>query len=156
VDPGPTPTISKPFPIPNEGGFSFPPSMSSDQKGKVVEERDEEMEEVRKAALEFMVSLSEAKPAMVKRVDGWIPAVVKGCLEGMSDLDEDSTEVWLESEVGTVFIFHEGDLTLPSSLLTTLQMTLIRTSTSRLWTASLVHVVDIRCYLLHSIKYLPC
>ena len=102
VDPGPTPTISKPFPT--EGGFSFPPAMSAEQKGKVVEERDEETEEVRKAALEFMVSLSEAKPAMVKRVAGWTPAIVKGCLEGMGELDEDSTEIWLESDVSVFSI----------------------------------------------------
>jgi hypothetical protein len=99
VDPGPTPTISKPFPG-QEGGFTFPPILTTDRAGR-AEERDEETEEVRKAALEFMVSLCEAKPAMVKRVEGWIPAIVKGCLEGMGDLDEDSTQLWLESDVSS-------------------------------------------------------
>lgn len=97
VDPGPTPTISKPFPT-HERGFLFPPVISSDQKGKVTEERDEETEEVRKAALELMVSLSEARPAMVKRVEGWIPTIVKGCLEGMAEMDEDATDLWLEAD----------------------------------------------------------
>lgn len=114
VDPGPTPTISKPFPG-HEARFSFPPSISSDPEGKVVEERDEEVEEVRKAALEFMVSLSEAKPAMVKRTEGWIPAIVKGCLEGMGELQEDSTEVWLESDVNAS-IFHSLQPTLTHPL----------------------------------------
>ena len=46
------------------------------QKGKGLSTResdddgDEEEHEVRNAALEFMVSLSEAKPVVVKRVDG--------------------------------------------------------------------------------------
>lgn len=60
---------------------------------------DEEKEEVRKAALEFMISLSEAKGAMVKRVDGWTAAIVRGCLEGMGALGEDSLDVWLEADV---------------------------------------------------------
>jgi hypothetical protein len=40
----------------------------------------EEKEDVRKAVLEFMISLSEAKPGMLRR-DGWAAAIVRVCLE---------------------------------------------------------------------------
>jgi hypothetical protein len=62
---------------------------------------DEERQEVRKAALEFMISLSEAKPSMVKKVDGWVAAIVRGCLEGMGEFHDDqlSLEIWLEADV---------------------------------------------------------
>jgi hypothetical protein len=35
---------------------------------------------LRLSALEFMISLSEAKPAMVKKVEGWVGVVVRACL----------------------------------------------------------------------------
>ena len=44
-------------------------------------------------------SLSEARPSMVKRVDGWTAAVVRGCLEGMGELSEDDMDIWLEADV---------------------------------------------------------
>jgi importin-5 len=157
VDPGPTPTISKPFPI-HEGAFSFPPIVSSDPKGKVVEERDEETEEVRKAALELMVSLSEARPVMAKRVEGWIPTIVKGCLEGMAELDENSTDLWLEADVN-MFRFQAPVLRvlmLLSSLQMILQMMTTRTTMSSLLIASHARVVGKLCYLLHSSKFQQC
>jgi hypothetical protein len=60
---------------------------------------DEEKEDVRKAALEFMISLSEAKPGMVRKVDGWTAAIVRGCLEGMGELGDENLDVWLEADV---------------------------------------------------------
>ncbi|KAH9167134.1 ARM repeat-containing protein [Lactarius sanguifluus] len=59
---------------------------------------DEEAEEVRKAALEFMISLSEAKPAMVRRSDGWVSAIVRGCLGGMGELRDDELSSWLDAD----------------------------------------------------------
>jgi hypothetical protein len=44
---------------------------------------DEEKENVRKDTLEFLISLTEAKPGVVGKVDGWTAAIVRGCLEGM-------------------------------------------------------------------------
>ncbi|TFY54131.1 hypothetical protein EVJ58_g9042 [Rhodofomes roseus] len=44
--------------------------------------------------------LSEARPGMVRRVDGWTAVVVRGCLEGMGEIPEDETEVWLEADPG--------------------------------------------------------
>lgn len=96
VDSGPTPTVARPNP--DSQTFTFPPS---DIKGKspATSDEDEETTEVRKAALEFMVSLTEARPSMVRRVDGWTGAVARGCLEGMGEIPEDDMEIWLEAEV---------------------------------------------------------
>jgi importin-5 len=87
ADQGPTPTVAHPLPTPHFS-FSFPPVPSLD----VVtgeDEADEEKEEVWKAALEFMITLSEAKPSMVRKQDGWIPAIVRGCWEGMGEFPDD-------------------------------------------------------------------
>lgn len=54
---------------------------------------------MRETALEFMVTLSEARPSMVKRTDGWAAALVRGCLEGMGQIPEGEVEIWLESDV---------------------------------------------------------
>lgn len=101
VDAGPTPTVARPNPGGSGSSFTFPPVLTTGNgKGKAPEaEADEEEEEVRKAALEFMLSLSEAKPSMVKRVDGWATVVVRGCLEGMGELPENDTDIWLEADV---------------------------------------------------------
>ncbi|EIN06364.1 ARM repeat-containing protein [Punctularia strigosozonata HHB-11173 SS5] len=111
ADAGPTPTVARPFPSKNGNGspgqdraFSFD-FVTTPGKGKEKAPEDEEKEErdeVRKAALEFMVSLSEAKPAMVKRVsgNGWVVAIVRGCLEGMGELpeDDDMLQAWLDAD----------------------------------------------------------
>ncbi|EMD36115.1 hypothetical protein CERSUDRAFT_156882 [Gelatoporia subvermispora B] len=100
VDAGPTPTVARPNPGAGGSSFTFPPALTSGNgKGKAPEtEADEEEEEVRKAALEFMISLSEAKPSMVKRANDWTAVVVRGCLEGMGELPEDDTDIWLEAD----------------------------------------------------------
>jgi hypothetical protein len=51
------------------------------------------MDDVRKATLEFMISLTEAKPPMVRKVDGWTVAIVRGCLEGMGEFPDDNLDV---------------------------------------------------------------
>jgi hypothetical protein len=102
IDPGPTPTVSQPFP--GSGGsafsFDFPPAGSAKGKTAVRPQQDEEREEARKAALEFVLTLSEEKPAMVRRVEGWAAAIVRGCLEGMGELDDDDTDEWRAADVG--------------------------------------------------------
>ena len=97
VDAGPTPTISRP----NPGGgssFAFPPERPSpengDEKGPTGEE-----DEVRKGALEFMTTLSETKPSMLRGVEAWVNIVVRGCLEGMGEIPEDDTDTWLQADV---------------------------------------------------------
>jgi importin-5 len=104
ADPGPTPTVARPFPTPHFS-FSFPPVLTQDD-GNREDEADEEKEEVRKAALEFMITLSEAKASMVRKQDGWIPAIVRGCLEGMGEFPDDqaSLNAWLEAEVSSFFV----------------------------------------------------
>ncbi|KAF9218740.1 ARM repeat-containing protein [Gyrodon lividus] len=100
ADSGPTPTVAKPFPN-TSTSFVFPPGHGHQQDDEVDAEaaEDDEKEQVRRAALEFMVSLSEAKPSMVKRVDGWTMAIVRACLEGMGELPEDGLEAWLEADI---------------------------------------------------------
>jgi hypothetical protein len=100
VDSGPTPTVAKPFPG-TSSSFTFPPGGSGnrtpDDSDEVAE--DEEKELVRKAALEFMVSLTEAKPTLAKRSEGWTAAMVRASLEGMGELPEDTLDSWLEADV---------------------------------------------------------
>ena len=48
-----------------------------------------EVEEVCKAALEFVISFREAKHAMVHCMDEWVSAIVRGCLRGMGKLRDD-------------------------------------------------------------------
>jgi hypothetical protein len=99
ADPGPTPTVAKPFPA-TSTSFAFPPGQTVQQsnEGDVETVEDDEKQQVRRAALELMVTLSEAKPSMVKRVEGWTPAIVRACLEGMGELPEEGLEAWLEAD----------------------------------------------------------
>ena len=80
------------FPPPGES----PPPPSEDQQ------EDDERATLRLSALEFMISLSEAKPTMVKKVAGWVDIIVRACLEGMGELDEDDSgglDGWLAEDV---------------------------------------------------------
>ncbi|EIM79793.1 uncharacterized protein STEHIDRAFT_163352 [Stereum hirsutum FP-91666 SS1] len=113
ADPGPTPTVARPFPSsssgPSSGAFTFPPSPShlsphshsSGAEDDPQDEQDLEAEKVRKAALEFMISLSEAKPGMVRRTEGWVQLLVRGWLGGMEGIDvrEEELSGWLEADV---------------------------------------------------------
>jgi importin-5 len=81
---------------------------SGDDTDEDVMALDEEKEDMRKAALEFMISLSEAKPVMVRKVDGWTAAIVRGCLEVMGELGDDTLDVWLEADVRVIVILFIG------------------------------------------------
>jgi hypothetical protein len=97
TDSGSTPTEAKP----NNGNLAFPPPSEPAKStgGDDSEEIDEEKQDMRKGALEFMMTLTEANSGMVKNVNGWAAAIVRGCLEGMGTLrDEDLTE-WLVADV---------------------------------------------------------
>ncbi|KAJ7185708.1 armadillo-type protein [Mycena filopes] len=133
ADPGPTPTVSRPFVTDGgegntsdrQGAFVFPPpqsptaastppasaggagsphssTTSASFDGGSSAERDldaDERQTLRLAALEFMVSLSEARASIVKRVDGWVGVMVRACLEGMGEFEEgDGLEGWLEED----------------------------------------------------------
>ncbi|KAL1937035.1 hypothetical protein VTO73DRAFT_15585 [Trametes versicolor] len=72
VDAGPTRTVARPNP---GGGSSFAlPPAPHDENGddKAVSREDDE---VRKGTLEFMMTLSEARPNMLRRVEGWMNIV---------------------------------------------------------------------------------
>lgn len=61
---------------------------------------------MRLTALEFMISLSEARPNMVKKDENWVSVMVRACLEGMSELDEDEDiNIWLKEDVSNISIF---------------------------------------------------
>ena len=40
---------------------------------------------------------------MVRKVGGWTAAIVRGCLEGMGELGDDTLDVWLEADVRIIF-----------------------------------------------------
>jgi hypothetical protein len=137
ADSGPTPTVARPFP--GTQSFTFPPTPNGDLPDD--DELDEEAEEVRKAALEFMISLSEARPAMVRRVDGWVSAMVRGCLGGMGELRDDELSTWLDADVRGPFsepYFFCSPIQLILFLLISQRMIprtiRIRTCTSKPWT----------------------
>ncbi len=88
--------------------FVFPPSSASrsaeaDADAGRVDEGEDEKSTLRLSALEFMVSLSEAKASMVKKVHGWTDVIVRACLEGMGELDDDTLDVWLREDVSRCF-----------------------------------------------------
>lgn len=94
--PPPTPPTTTPLSTgPGRHGLnlntSFSISTANTHTNTHSHDDDETAKELRLTALEFMLSLSEAKPSMVKRVDGWVGVVVRACLEGMGEFDEDET-----------------------------------------------------------------
>ena len=88
-----------------------PSHLHSNQNSIEEDEKDDERDErstLRLSALEFMISLSEAKPNMVRKVPGWTDIIVRACLEGMGEFDEDETEMsglesWLREDVSFFF-----------------------------------------------------
>ena len=109
VDCGRTPTVNRPFPTGTGGGgaFQFPPPSGGagdeddDERPDEDDERDERST-LRLSALEFMISLTEARPNMVRKLPGWTEVVVRACLEGMGEFDEDETQgldAWLREDV---------------------------------------------------------
>lgn len=87
------------FPPPN--GVAGLPGRPNGATHHVVTQEDEARDEMRRAALELLVSLSEARPAMVRECPGWVNNVVRCCLEGMSEIrDEggDATQRWAETD----------------------------------------------------------
>ncbi|KAJ7906329.1 armadillo-type protein [Mycena leptocephala] len=87
------------------GGSARTTPTSASFDGAAPVERDldaDERQTLRLAALEFMVSLSEARAGMVKRVDGWVGIMVRACLEGMGEFEEgDGLEGWLDEDPST-------------------------------------------------------
>lgn len=100
VDCGPTPTVGRPFPNAGnrQGEFIFPPPVSTPLQD--ASDETDERSALRLSALEFMISLTEARPNMIKKVSGWTEITVRACLEGMGEFDEDdSLDAWLREDV---------------------------------------------------------
>ncbi|KAG6909546.1 hypothetical protein DXG01_016939 [Tephrocybe rancida] len=108
VDCGPTPTVGRPFPTrtgslptppstatpstnssPNRA-FAFPPVSSSGKEQEIDEEEEDLRQTLRLSALEFMLTISEARPGMVRRVQGWVEVGVRACLEAMGEMDDEA------------------------------------------------------------------
>ncbi|KAG7091694.1 hypothetical protein E1B28_010715 [Marasmius oreades] len=102
--PGPTPTSDTPFlgrpspsnPNPNSGlGEEW---NEGDGYEAIEEDEVEERSKLRLTALEFMISLCEARPSMFRRgpstpddsaaSPSWLGVVIRACLEGMAEIDE--------------------------------------------------------------------
>ncbi|KAF9457022.1 armadillo-type protein [Collybia nuda] len=132
ADCGPTPTVGRPFPGNGRGGsgsrqgaFVFPlPGEASSSSGRLgsastpaspgfagqvevedVSDEEDQRQTLRLSALEFMITLSEAKPGMVRKVPGWVEVVVRACLEAMGEFDDgegedgaESLEAWLHDD----------------------------------------------------------
>ena len=87
------------FLILNEDGSPSSPNQGDEDK--------DECSTLRLSALEFMISLSEACPNIVRKVPGWMEIIVRAYLEGMGEFDEEETsdlEGWLKEDVG---YFHD-------------------------------------------------
>ncbi|KIY43233.1 ARM repeat-containing protein [Fistulina hepatica ATCC 64428] len=89
VDSGPTPTVTQPFPASASasGSFGLPEDIDILRQAHRDDDVEDDIATLRHTALEFMVSLTEAKPSMVSRVDGWTAVLVRACLEGMGEWD---------------------------------------------------------------------
>jgi hypothetical protein len=110
VDSGPTPTVTVPFPssASKQSAFEFPPPSTPSTQEPEVDDEAEARSTMRLTALEFMISLSEARPSMVRKNDNWVSVMVRACLEGMGELDEDEDiNVWLKEDVSPFYsYFH--------------------------------------------------
>ncbi|KAI6101042.1 armadillo-type protein [Pisolithus croceorrhizus] len=84
------------MPSADPGAYAYQQTQEDEENSETAE--DEDKEQVRRAALELMVSLSEARPSLVRGIEGWTPAIVRACLEGMAELPEDGLEIWLETD----------------------------------------------------------
>jgi hypothetical protein len=79
-----------------------------------ISEEDDQKQTLRLSALEFMLSLSEAKASMIKKVPGWIVIIVRACLEAMGEFEEDEgsgsrLEVWLVDDVNILLLCFDHD-----------------------------------------------
>lgn len=109
-----TPTAANPHGAVNNSvnnpRFLFPPpshsapglnGRASIATSHPVTPEDEARDEMRRAALELLVSLSEGRPTMVRECPGWVNGVVRCCLEGMAEVrDEggDATSRWAATD----------------------------------------------------------
>ncbi|KAF8310256.1 ARM repeat-containing protein [Clavulina sp. PMI_390] len=93
-----TPTVGNPNPRHNPMlGFPSTPTAANPHGGAEDEARDE----MRRSALELLVSLSEARPGMVRECPGWVSNLVRCCLEGMAEVRDEGGEAtlrWAETD----------------------------------------------------------
>ncbi|KDQ15158.1 hypothetical protein BOTBODRAFT_158816 [Botryobasidium botryosum FD-172 SS1] len=118
-----TPTAAHPH------TFSFPPTPTSRNstslhfqdsgraENTTYPPEDEETDAVRHSALELLISITEARPTMVKECPGWVSGVVRCCLEGMAEIrDGQAGTTWADTEdpheeendFGYSYVFEES------------------------------------------------
>lgn len=86
---------------------------------------------------EDIINLSEAKRAMVRKVDGWMAVTVRDFLEGMGELGDDTFDMWLEADIrmtlySFVIITYSLEADLDCGLRRTRRMTRTRMCTGSL------------------------
>jgi hypothetical protein len=93
---------SSPSPSPSEEWDSDDPSDDSDEDSDLAELK-ESRHLARLAILEFMLTLTEVKPSLIRKAgdlgSAWIRAIVRGCLEGLSEIGGKTSE-WLRAVPG--------------------------------------------------------
>ncbi|KAF8957612.1 hypothetical protein BDZ97DRAFT_1762868 [Flammula alnicola] len=108
-------------PVPHRGGrqgaFLFPPPSNpngdEDAASSPIDDDEERNERstLRLSALEFVISLSEARSNMVRKVSGWTEIIVRACLEGMGEdktmdlLGYEETYVLLSSSLLDLMVY---------------------------------------------------
>ena len=99
--------------------FAFPPpsGLVGSSNGRhaigIPTAEDEARDSMRRASLELLISLSEARPGMVRSCYGWVNGVVRCCLEGMSEIRDDGGEAtlrWSETEEVCALCFCDRNL----------------------------------------------
>jgi len=97
TNPDLTPTQTM-LPLPSEESVTFSPGSVASIRDENTD-TDRHKDDTRKAILEFMITLSETSSVMVKNIEGWTAAIVRGCLEGMGTRCDNDLGEWLESDV---------------------------------------------------------
>jgi Importin repeat len=66
------------------------PSLHPKEEGEQdTSNENDQKQTLHLSVLKFMLSLSEAKPSMVKQVLGWVEIMIQACLEAMGEFDKE-------------------------------------------------------------------
>ncbi|KAF5376326.1 hypothetical protein D9615_008446 [Tricholomella constricta] len=97
----PSSSSSSSSPGTGTGGEAEGQARKHAEEDEELAQEDDLRQTLRLSALEFMISLSEAKAGMVRKQPGWTEIVVRACLEAMGEFDEEAEgglEGWLSDD----------------------------------------------------------